>query len=295
MAEGYFKYVRLPYAPTEETLINTSFFLKPLVPLMTTNEHFYLLSISKKRPKFFRGDIFGLQYLPIDELPTGVDDVVHFEEKEDENLFRTGSSGAGGGANYHGVGAGKPDEKKHVALYLEEVDDTLWKEVLHKENVPLVLAGVEYLIPIYKSVTDYKNIWSESLTGNHEHDDLHHLYEQVRPLIEPYFKERQKKALLSYGNQSATALTSSILADIIPAAYYGQVSTLFVRMDEHIWGTFDEMNNKLSVHDTQQEGDECLIDKAVIKTILNDGDVYFLSREEMPVDSPIAVLLRYAS
>jgi hypothetical protein len=111
--------------------------------------------------------------------------------------------------------------------------------------------------------------------------------------MEPYFDERHAKALEAYWNQSATALTSSIPDDVIPAAHYKQVWHLFVQKDEHIWGTFDEMNNQLTIHDTQQDGDECLIDRAVIKTILNAGEVHVLPKDRMPGGSKIAALMRY--
>jgi hypothetical protein len=283
----------MPETPVAETMINASFFLKPLVNSMTVKEYFYLLVISKKQAKIFKADNFGMFPVEIPEMPNGVTDVVHLEEKEDEKLFRTDTAGAGRGAAYHGQGAGKPDEKENVAMYLEEVDETLWEELLHTENAPLLLAGVEYLLPIFKSVSHYKNIWPESLTGSHEHDDLNSLYTQARQVMEPYFQERTKKALTNYGNQSATALTSSIPDDVIPAAHYSRVWHLFVKPNEHIWGTFDEQANTLQIHDTKQEGDECLIDKAVIKTILNGGDVHFLSDEHMPADSKIAALMRY--
>jgi hypothetical protein len=53
------------------------------------------------------------------------------------------------------------------------------------------------------------------------------------------------------------------------------------------------MNNELTIHETQQEGDECLIDKAVIKTILNAGEVHVLPKDRMPERSQIAALMRY--
>jgi hypothetical protein len=293
MSEDFFKYVKMPDSPRSETMVNNSFMLKPLVNAMTVKEYFYLLVLSKKQAKFFKADAFGMSQVEIDELPNGVVDVVHFEEKDDQKLFRSESGQQGKGAAFHGHGAGKPDEKEHLAIYLEEVDETLWKEVLSRETAPLLLAGVEYLLPIYKSVAEYKNIWPESLTGSHEHDDLNSLYQQARAIMEPYFRERTKKALEMYGNQSATALTSSIPSDVIPAAHYSRVWHLFVKKDQHIWGTFNEMENILNVHNDKEEGDECLIDKAVIKTILNGGDVHFLSPEDMPADSSIAALMRY--
>jgi hypothetical protein len=294
ITESSTKYIKLPTAPkAEEMLMNTSFYLSPLIPMMTQTDYFYLLMLSKKESKLYRAGEFGIVELIIDEMPNGVDDVVHFEEKEDQKLFRTGSSGAGGGANYHGQGAGKPDEKEHIAMYFDEVDETIWKAVLNKENVPLLLAGVEYLIPIYKSVAQYKPIWDEAITGNQQYTDLQSLHQQAVKLMEPYFQERHKKALELYGNQSATELTSSIAADVIPAAHYKRVWHLFVQEGAHLWGSFDEMNNKLTIHETQQEGDEDLIDKAVIRTIMNAGEVHFLPKDLMPAGSEIAAVMRY--
>ena len=293
MADGFFKYIKLPSAPSEKTLINNSFYLSPLVPYFLSKEYFYLLVVSKKQAKLFRADNFGMVKIEVKELPNGVDDVVHFEEKDDQKLFRTGSSGAGQGANYHGIGAGKPDEKENISMYLEEVDETLWKEVLNKENVPLLLGGVEYLLPLYRKVTHYKNVWEKNLTGSLEHVDDQQLYMQARECMEPYFQERVKKAKESYGNQSATALTSTTPEEIIPAAFYSRISQLFVQKNTEIWGTFDEQSNQLNIHKQQAQNDDSLVDKAVLKTIMNGGEVFMLEKEEMPAQVEMAAILRY--
>jgi hypothetical protein len=247
----------------------------------------------KQKTRLYRADAFGIRYINVPELPDGIDDVVHFEEKDDQKLFRTDTSGAGQGANFHGIGSGKPDDKANIAMYFDEVDETLMKSVLNTENAPLVLAGVEYLIPIYKQVAKYKNIWSEPLTGNHEYEDLNTLYTQATAVVAPYFMERVNKAKQIYGNQSATALTSSVVEDVVPAAYYGRIGSLFVRRNEHLWGTFDEMKNELVIHDNREAQDEDLIDKAVMKTLLNGGEVYIVEKEAMPADSQLAAIMRY--
>ena len=293
IANGYFKYIRLPISPQEEILVNSTFYLTPLIPVITSRDYFYLLVLSKKQAKLYRADAFGIQYIPVPETPRGVDDVVHNEEKDNEQLFRTDTSGAGSGANYHGMGSGRPDHKTDLAMYFDEVDETLFKEVLNKENVPLLLAGVEYLIPIYKQVAKYKPIWDEAITGSHEHEDLQALYAQARVKMEPYFEERVSKALNVYGNQSATDLTSTAPEVVIPAAHYGRIAQLFVCRGEHIWGSFDEMNNELKIHSTQEDGDECLVDKCVIKTFLTGGQIFVLPSEKMPGGSKLAALMRY--
>jgi hypothetical protein len=226
-------------------------------------------------------------------MPNGVNDVVHFEEKDDQKLWRTGSSGAGGGANFHGIGAGKPDEKENIALYLDEVDETLWKEILHTENVPLLLAGVDYLIPIFKQVSKYKNIYPDALTGSYEHESLQNLFEESKEKMRPYFDQPAKDALENYKNHSSTNLVTTQPSEIIPAAHYGRVTQLFVQVHEHIWGRFNEAENDLELNFDAKSGDECLLNKSVIKTILTGGEVFFLAAEDMPDKSKMAALFRY--
>jgi hypothetical protein len=249
--------------------------------------------MSKKQCKLYRADRFQIQYIPINELPRGMDDVIHFEEKDDQKLFRTGSSGAGGGANYHGIGAGKPGDKENIAIYLAEVDNTLWQHVLKTENAPLLLAGVEYLMPIYKKVSHYNHIWPAAMTGSLENENENELYRQAMDVMKEYFKEKTRIALANYGDKSATSLTSDDVMEIVPAAYYSRVDHLFIEKDAHLWGTFDEKNQVVTVHDEEEPHDTNLMDKAALRTYLNGGSVHLLTREEMPTQKKIAALMRY--
>jgi len=291
IAEGFLKYIRIPWEPEQQMTVNTSFQLSPLMPYLTNQHYFYLLVMSKKQSKLFRADRFQMRYIPIPELPLGMDDVIHFEEKDDQKLSRTNSSGAGG-ANFHGVG-GRPDEKDNISMYLAEVDNTLWSAVLNKEKVPLVLAGVDYLIPIYKKVSRYNRIWDDSLTGSLEYENEGALYRQVMGIMESYFREPTQLALANYGNRSATPLTTTDARDIVPAAYYSRVDQLFVQENAHVWGTFDEQTQAVSLHDRGQPNDEDLLDKAILRTYLNGGAVHLLNKEHMPAPEKMAALLRY--
>jgi hypothetical protein len=297
IAEGYFRFIRMPLPPVEAlVVIEPTFYVTPLVPIMASNEYFFVLVISKQAAKLFKGDAWGMQIVPV-ELPQSVGEVKRLSDL-DATTFRSGSNGSRGPRYsqegvYHGAGGGNPGDKENMLVYFEAVDDILWKEVLHKENAPLVLAAVEYEIPIYRSACDYHNVWPEALTGNREHQETAALYADAKALLQPYFEQRVSKALELYMNNSANGKTSSIAADVIPAAYYAQVSHLFVTKGEHIWGTFDEMANQLTFHDTPDEDGEDLIDNAVVKTLANGGEVYLLDREQMPAETQMAAVMRY--
>lgn len=292
-ADGYFKYLRLPGTVSPQVRVNSSFYVSPLIPFMVKKEEFFLLDLAKKKPRFYRADAFGIEHLEIEEMPDSVADVVHFEEKDGDNLFRTGGRGGTGGANFHGIGGGKPDEKQNIAAYFEEVDDTIWKTHLHNATAPLLLSGIDYLLPIYRSVSDYKNIWPEALTGNHKFQNDAELYREAMQVMLPYFNRNRDRWLEDFANKIATALTSSMVDAIIPAAYYGRIAQLFVKKDYKVWGSFDEAANKLNVTGMENGEAEDLVDRAVIKTIQNGGEVFILEENQMPRSSEIAAIFRY--
>lgn len=286
------RYLRLPLEVDEKLYIDDHFWLLPLAPLLNNvNNDFYLLSFSKHHAQLFRGNEFEMHPVEVPGMPYGIEDVVHFE-KGREQLFRTGSSGAGGGANYHGMNA-NADHKTNIAQYLDEVDDTLWKEVLSTENKPLMLAAVDYLIPIYKSISRYQHITEEGLTGNFQHYSDTKLYGLAKEKMQPYFNRQFKQVLAAYGDRSASALSASIPADIVPAAYYGQVAHLVVQKDGQLWGRFDPQANKLELHDTAQAGDECLMNEVVIQTVLHNGDVWLTDKAQLPEGTAMIAVLRY--
>jgi hypothetical protein len=298
MSEGFFKFIKMPFKVKEERYINSTFYIVPLLPMTSENEHFYLLLLSKKDANIYRGNAFGMELLEIEGLPNGMDDVIHFEEKDARQTMRRAGGGAGrdaitGGGNYHGHGTGLAEEPEYISQYLKEVDQTLWTELLSNEKAPLILAGTEAIAGSYRLISKYKNVVEKVITGNFDREEKNVIYQKVKELAAPIFEENTRKALNAYYENSTGGLTSSIPEDVIPASFYSQISDLFVVKDEHIWGTFDEVSNEIKIHEDFQEGDTCLINKAVVKTIKNGGSVHLMQRDKMPADSKVAAFMRF--
>lgn len=294
IANNFFKFIRMPDTAKEEIYINSSFYLSPLIPQLTNNAHFFLLVFSQDACSLYKGNTYGLQKIEIAELPLGINDVIHFEEKDERRTFRGGGgTGAGTAGSNHGHGSGFADEKEYIAQYLKEVDQTLWTEVLANEKAPLILASVEYMAGIYRQVSRYQYISQEYISGNSDRETIDVLFEKVKPIAEPLLKEERKKALLNYYNNVATELTSSMPETVIPASFYSQISDLFVLENTHIWGSFDETSNQIKIDIEKQEGDECLINRAIINTLSSGGRVFVLPPGKMPKGSIIAALMRF--
>ena len=299
LSQGFSRILQTPISLKEEMQINGSFFLTPLLPLIERRHRFYLLVFSKKDCEFYQGDQFEMKKLEVEGLPYGIDDVVPFELKDKRQIHRRAGGGAGRsalvGGSFHGHGSGLADDDEYVSQYLKEVDQTLWTEVLHNEHVPLVLASVDFELALYKQISNYKHIYKESLSGNFEREDPGSLYQKAKEKLAPYFREYAKLALKNFYDNSATGLSISTPAEVISAAYYAQISDLFIEKDQRVWGTFDELNNKVVIHKERQPGDDSLINNAVIKTLENGGEVHLLDRDKMPTESPVAAFLRFST
>lgn len=298
IADDFFEIFQVPYTLKEEFHINGSFLVTPLLPLIEKRHPFYLLVFSKHDCKFYEGNQFEMKKLEVEGLPSGIDDVVPFELKESRQTHRRAGAAAGKssmvGANFHGHGNGLSDEDEYLQQYYKEVDQTLWKEVLHSQHVPLILAAVDYEIALYKQISNYKHVCEDCLTGNFEHEDRQSIYLKAKEKLAPYFKEYVNDALKKFYDNSAGELSSSIPEEVIAAAYYAQISDLFVEKNQRIWGSFDEKENQIEIHEQRQAGDDCLINNAIIKTLMNGGEVHLLDKEKMPTESSLAAFLRFS-
>jgi hypothetical protein len=96
-------------------------------------------------------------------------------------------------------------------------------------------------------------------------------------------------ALLGSGGGKATTRPD----EIVRAARYSQVATLFVSGDEHLWGTFDEMRDRVVPHGAPKPGDIDLLDYAAVMTLRQGGQVWSVYQQALPPAVRAAAILRY--
>ena len=98
---------------------------------------------------------------------------------------------------FHGQGAGNDDEKDNILRYFRKVNGAL-QELLKNQRSPLVLAGVEYLFPIYKEANNYPQLLDEGITGNPDELKAEELHEQAWKIVQPYFEQAQQEVVNRY-------------------------------------------------------------------------------------------------
>ncbi len=294
-----FSYYRLPYSFKEQVVVSDHFYLKPLLPFLATGGRFYILAISQNAIRLLEGTRFSIHELELPEtVPANLAEALKYEEAENEVSFYSSSSGAlvgkGGrkAAIFYGQGVGHDDSKDHLLRYFQQIDRGL-HALLRDESVPLVLAGVEYLFPIYRQANTYPYLLHQGVPGNPDKLSSDVLHEEAWAVVEPYFQRVQERTAAQYRDNIGTARTSNDIREIMPAAYYGQIGSLFVAIDQELWGNFDPTSNTIHVHKEARFRDDDLLDEAATQTILHGGPVYAVEQAKVPGESVLAAVFRY--
>ncbi|MBI5876308.1 MAG: hypothetical protein HZB53_01555 [Chloroflexi bacterium] len=293
-ADDLFRVFHLPLALEESVAVAPRFHVKPLLPLLRDDGRFYVLALSQNAVRLLVGSHFGINEVTPEHMPQGLAEALQSDEVEKSHQFHTISSPGAGGpfAMFHGHGEGHDDSKDRITRYFQQVNHGIHR-MLHIENVPLVLAGVQYLQPMYRDVNTYTHLLPEGITGNPDDRTAAELHAAAWALVEPRFARARNDAVDAYHRWSGTARASNHLEAVVPAAYQGRVETLLVAAGVQRWGQYDPDADRLDVHAVPGPGDDDLLDFAAIKTLLTGGRVYSMPTDAMAEDSPLAAVFRY--
>ena len=295
ITDGLWNRFRVPLPLDETVVVNQRFQLKPLLPLLGVNDQYFVLALSQNRVRFLAGRQFGMQEVKVDGLPKDMAQALNYDSSERPSLAHAAPRSQPGksSAVVHSLGGDREPAKEELAQYFRSVDAAL-RDALRDQRAPLILAGVQYLLPIYREVSSYGHIAHDEVPGNPDHLAEHELHERTWPLVQSYLEHARQDAVAKYQKLAGTGKTSDDLSRIVSAAQQGQVESLFVDRTAHRWGTFDAATGQLAVRPSSapEPGDDDLLDYAAVQTLLHRGAVYALPAEQVPAP-PAAAILRY--
>ncbi|MBC8870612.1 MAG: hypothetical protein H8E44_14410 [Planctomycetes bacterium] len=293
ISQGVFDRFRIPLELDETVIVNRRFQVKPLLPLLGSNDRYFVLAFSQNRVRFFKGSRFGLDEMTIDGMPKDMDQALNLDGADRGSQVHSAMRGDQGkqSAVFHGQGGSREAAKDDLAQYFRMIDTAL-RDTLRGQRAPLFLAAVQYLLPIYREVSSYAHIAKKELPGNPDHSPEHELHVRVWPLVESFAEDAREAAAAKYRKLAGTGKTSDDIRQIVPAAHQGQVETLFVDRSDHQWGVFEPDTGKLELRSPQQPGDDDLLDYAAVQTLLHRGGVYAVPSDQSP-SPPAAAVFRY--
>ncbi|KAB8334095.1 hypothetical protein SD80_006485 [Scytonema tolypothrichoides VB-61278] len=301
ISRDIFRYYTLPLTFDELVVVTDRFHIKPLLRILNGDGRFYLLTLSQKDVRFFEGTRYSIKELKVENMPKSLDEALNYDETAQQGQFRIATS-KGGTANasvqpgsFHGQGSPDRDQHHKDILQFFQVVNHALEEKLREQTVPLLLAGVEYLMPLYREANTYQHLIEEGITGNQEILSAQELHERAWPIVEPHYHKSQQEVVERFNELFGgnTGKASNELKKIIPAAYYQRIDSLLVATTQQQWGLFDPTSETVYLHQEEETGDEDLLDFAAAHTLLNGGTVYAVEAEQVPFSTPVAAIFRY--
>jgi hypothetical protein len=298
LSREMFRYYRLPFDFEELVVVTDRFHIKPLLLLLGGDERFHVLALSQNEVRLLQGTRYSVSEVDPEGVPVSLAEALRYDDPEKRLQFHTSTRTPGGKgerpAVFHGHGTGSNDAKANILRYFQRVDEGL-QALLRDEQVPLVLAGVDYLLPIYKEANTYPCLVDGAVEGNPEELRTDELHKCAWAIVHPLLLAAQKEAAAQYRQLAGAGSeqASNNLKKVVPAAYYGRVETLFVAVGLQQWGSFDPDTNVMQLHEEAEHGGEDLLDFAAVQTLLNGGTVYAVEPEKMPDEAALAAVFRY--
>jgi len=293
LAADLFRCFCLPEAFDELIMVADRFHIKPLLPLLGGHKRFYILALSQKENRILEGTAHHVQEIELESVPNSLAEALQYDALEKQIRFRAGSAGGGDRTSMvSGHGADIDDTKDNLLKYFRLIDRGL-HDLLRDERAPLVLAGVEYLFPIYREANTYPHLIEEGIGGNPKGISAEALHRTALEIVRPFFQKAEREALAQYRQSSGTGLTSADIGEIVPAAYHGKVGQLFVASGRQQWGSYHGESGAVELHQKMEPASEDLLEIAAIQTFVNGGLVFTLPIEEMPDEHDLVAVFRY--
>ncbi len=178
MQQDFFRYYQLP-EPSQYRLLSvmSSFDLDPLLQIIDNNQPYLVLALGHKNIKLYGGDQYEIHQIALKDLPDDMHRALNIDEfpknRETHNIAPA-KMGKGSEA-FHGQYNVAEVDKKMLLKFFRLIDKRLHK-ILNKNRLPLIIAGTDYLLPIYRKVNTYDNLVPGGIIGDIKKSDI----DQVR-------------------------------------------------------------------------------------------------------------------
>jgi hypothetical protein len=294
VAPGLFHAYRLPQAFPESATVGRRLNIKPLLAVADRGERFLVLALSQNQVKLWEATRTAIRELAVKGLPANKREALLIDSADRGEQVHAAMRGSLGkqAAVFHGQGGEKDTAKTDIEQFFRVIDHAL-APLLRHQTAPLLLAGVDYLLPIFRQVTRYPHLAERHLTGNCDLLTPLQLHERSWEVMRPYFDRPRRRALDRVRELAGTDKVSLDPAAIVTAVASGRVDVLVADAGQERYGTFDSKAGKAATCDASCAGSEDLVNLAVAETLLHGGTVFVAESRELPAQSPLAAIYRY--
>ena len=166
--------------------------------------------------------------------------------------------------------------------------------MLSGRSTPLILAGVDPLASLYRTVNSYPHLLPIGITVSPDDIKDDELARLTVPALDAAHNEQIRKAKELFENCSGQGRTATDLTDVARAATFGAVELLFADIDEVIPGTIDQ-SGVVTLAGAASARTYGVVDEIAARVLASGGRVMAIRRADISCSSGLAAILRYAT
>ncbi|HEX3413164.1 MAG TPA: hypothetical protein VHT00_15700 [Stellaceae bacterium] len=292
LAPGFNRVHKLPIPVPEETLLGDHFHIKPLLSLLEDAGSFWLLTISAKHTRLCHGSRWEFSENKEIDLPQGVGTIRGMTDYE-ETHYGSPVGRRGGLAKAQSFGD-DPDQirKEELLEFLHRIVPPV-EPLIKRSPAPVIVAADPEIGGHFREIAGWKEIQPDGISENPDALSADELHRRAYAIVEPKLADARAAAVDRLNALLTAGKATTKPEEILKAARYARVDTLFLAGDDHLWGWFDEAEDRVVAHGSAADGDIDLLDFAVLMTLRQGGSVTLVAREALPPPGLSAAILRY--
>ena len=292
LAPDFNRIHKLPIPVPEEVFLGDHFHIRPLLPLLEDAGSFWLLTISARRTRLYHGSRWEFAEDKELDLPQGVGTIRAMTDYE-ETQYASPVGRRGTLAHAQSFGEA-PEElrKSELIEFLHRVASAV-EPRLKGNPAPVILAAHPEIQGHFREIAGWKEFQPGGITENPDALTDNELHQRAYALVEPKIADARAAAVDRLNSLLAAGKATTKPEEIVKAARYARVDTLFLTGDDHLWGSFDESEDRVVAHGSSADGDVDLLDFAALMTLRQGGSVTLVAREALPPPGISAAILRY--
>ena len=281
----------------EKSVIGRTFQVRAILPQIQRSSY-HILTLSQNSVALLVGAGAAITEVDVPRLPKSFSfESANVTADRGAQVHSSGQAAFGKQAGvFHGQGGQRDSEKSELREYLRRVNDAVTTYLQAHEGL-LILAGVDNLTSLYRSLSSFPRICELTISGNVDHTNFVDLHEKASMVMAEEWDRHRKKAAEQIREQREK-LVASDPEQILSAAHEGRIDTLFFDRNAELFGSFYPDSKTMKETRQQPSGDPAdpncdLVDIAVVQTLLHRGIVHSVTENEMPLDAKMAASLRY--
>jgi len=319
-AAGTARVFRLQRAVPPLAMVAERFHTMPLVRIVSGLDRFEVLALTSREARAYEGTAWSdprgtsVERLDPVSLGTGPDGEILRSEVVDEEIFQPHRVQRGMGIEgiiHGGTGSKRDDVDADTEIFLRHVDETVRHRLSQRSELPLVLVAQVRLAATFRGLAKNPLLLEEHVPLDPHLMTADDLAAAVRPLVTAARRRQAVRAVAAFRQARDRGLAQTDLADVARAAVAGQVATLLIEADRFEAGRLDRQTGAIAfgfadgspgaaMPDRSRTGDlpalvaEDLFGGLAETVLLHGGGILALARNEMPTESGVAAIYRYA-